>query len=98
MNEQDGKLVAIVSHLTLIGWIVALVMNQSNKTEIGTFYLRQNLGFILISFVVYIPVLGWIIGLGVLVLWIISVINAVSGSTKPVPVLGDKFQEWFSMI
>ena len=98
MNEQDGKVVAIVSHLTLIGWIVALIMNQSNKTEIGTFYLRQNLGLLLFSFVAIIPVLGWIIGLGVFILWVLSVINAVSGSLKPVPLLGEKFQEWFSMI
>lgn len=96
--EQNGKVVAIVSHLTLIGWIVALVMNQSNRSEFGTFYLRQNLGLMLCSFVAVIPFLGWIIGLGVLILWIISVINTVSGSTTPVPFLGEKFQQWFEMI
>ena len=30
---SDGKNVAIIAHLTIIGWVIALVMNGSNKTE-----------------------------------------------------------------
>ncbi|MEM9648547.1 MAG: YtxH domain-containing protein, partial [Bacteroidota bacterium] len=37
-NPESGKTVAIIAHLTLIGWIIAIIMNSSNKTEVGSFY------------------------------------------------------------
>lgn len=68
----EDKTVAIVSYLTLIGFIIALIMHSSNKTQIGAYHLRQSLG-LMISFIVvwigmmivgmilaFIPVIGWI--------------------------------------
>lgn len=98
MENNDGKVIAIVSHITLIGWVVALIMNQNNKSELGSFYVRQNLGLILFSFVTVIPILGWILGIVLFVFWIMSLISAVQGKMSPIPVLGEKFQEWFKSV
>ncbi len=101
----DPKVVGIVSYITLIGWIVALVLNNP-KSEFGSFHVRQSLGIILLvvvsGFIAIIPILGWIVAfvgyiLGV-VLWIMGLISAVQGQQKVVPVLGDKFQEWFKSL
>ena len=49
---SDGKNVAIIAHITLIGWIIAIVMNSGEKkTEYASFYIRQMLGIIIIGFV-----------------------------------------------
>lgn len=98
MENNDGKVIGIVSHITLIGWIVALIMNQNNKSEFGSFYVRQNLGLILFSFVTAIPFLGWVIGIVLFVFWIISLINAIQGKMTPIPLIGEKFQEWFKSV
>lgn len=98
MENNDGKVIGIVSHITLIGWIVALIMNQNNKSEFGSFYVRQNLGLILFSFITAIPFLGWVIGIVLFVFWIISLINAIQGKMTPIPLLGEKFQEWFKSV
>jgi len=95
---SDGKNVAIIAHITFIGWIIALVMNSSNKTEFGSFYIRQMLGLVLLMFLVWIPFLGWILGLVVLVAWIMSLISALSGEMKPTFLLGKQFQEWFKAL
>ena len=50
LNDGGGKGVAIIAHLWWIGWIIALIMNNSNKTELGSFYIRQTLGIFLLSF------------------------------------------------
>ena len=50
LSKGGGKGVAIIAHLWWVGWIIALLMNSSNKTELGSFYIRQNLGFFLLSF------------------------------------------------
>jgi broad specificity phosphatase PhoE len=44
-NPESGKTVAIIAHLTFIGWIIAIIMNSSNKTEIGSFYIGRPWGF-----------------------------------------------------
>ena len=95
-NPESGKTVAIVAHLTIIGWIIAIIMNSSNKTELGSFYIRQVLGIILVGFVLgIIPVvnlIGWIFPL---ILWIISLVGAINGTQKPVFLVGEYFQNWF---
>lgn len=101
----DPKTVGIVSYLTLIGWIVALVLNNP-KSEHGSFHVRQMLGLILcgvaLNVIAWIPFLGQLAALaGVLlliILWIMGFIGALNGEQKPVPILGDKFQEWFKSL
>ena len=98
-NGMDNKTIAIIAHITIIGWIIALIMNNNNKSELVSFYLRQYLGIMLIgiagSILNFIPFLGLIVIIGTLVLWIISLLGAVSGEKKEVPVVGEYFQDWF---
>ncbi|MFT5243991.1 MAG: hypothetical protein ACJA1H_001686 [Glaciecola sp.] len=96
---SDGKNVAIIAHITIIGWIIAIVMNSSNKTEYGSFYVRQILGIMLLGFVCSIvPVLNFIAWILPVSMWIMSLIGALSGEKKPVFLLGNQFQEWFKSI
>lgn len=88
-----------MAHITLIGWIIALVMNNNNKNELVSFYIRQMLGLLITFFLLYfIPVVGWLLNLVILVLWIISLIGAFEGQKKLVPILGEYFQDWFKSI
>ncbi len=97
---MDDKTKAIVSHITLIGWIVALVLNQGeNKTELASFYIRQMLGLFLLVFVLgLIPIvnlIAWILGV---VLWILSLIGSLNGEKNLTPVVGQYFQDWFKAL
>lgn len=96
---SDGKNVAIIAHITIIGWIIALVMNSGNKTELGSFYIRQMLGIVILAFVgSFIPFVNLIVWIGVLVLWVMSLIGAFSGEKKLIPLLGEHFQNWFKAL
>jgi uncharacterized membrane protein len=96
---MDGKTKAIVAHITWIGWLIALIVNSSQKDEITSFYIRQLLGIYLFTLVIsIIPVLniiGWIIGI---IFWILSLIGAVNGEMKETPIVGKYFQDWFKGI
>lgn len=92
---SDGKNVAIIAHFTLIGWVIALVMNSGNKTEFGSFYIRQMLGLMLLSLVTIIPVIGLFIWIIVLVAWVMSLVSALGGKMQPTFLFGKQFQEWF---
>lgn len=106
--STDDKTVAILSYITIIGFIVAVVIHSSKKTALGAYHLRQSLGLMLTGLAVMlagmmlavIPFLGWITGLalwlGLIALWIMGLIAAAKGETKPVPVIGEHFQRWFA--
>ena len=74
-RQEFDKTVGIVAYMTLIGWIIALVMNGEKKGEeksFGAFHLRQMLGLIIFGFgsgivymilgaiLIFIPVIGLI--------------------------------------
>lgn len=107
-TATEDRTVAILSYLTIIGFIVALIMHSNKKTALGSFHLRQCLGMIVSAIalsiagmvLVFIPIIGWlavmVAWLGFLVLWIMGLIAAASGEQKPVPVLGAHYQKWFA--
>ncbi|MBT8253584.1 MAG: YtxH domain-containing protein [Flavobacteriaceae bacterium] len=96
---SDGKNVAIIAHLTVIGWVIAVIMNSTEKNEFASFYIRQMLGLMLMSIIMYfIPVVGWIANILIFVLWVISLVGAIGGEKKETVLLGKQFQEWFKSI
>lgn len=93
---MDGKTKAIVAHITWVGWLIALILNSSQRDEITSFYIRQLLGLYLfglvITFVPVINIIGWIL---VLVFWILSLIGSINGEMNETPIVGKYFQDWF---
>ena len=100
----EERTVAILSYVTLVGFIAAIVMHQSRRTQLGAFHLRQMLGLVLTSaagaLFGFVPILGWIVWflvvMSVFVLWAIGLFSAVKGEMQPVPILGAHYQRWFA--
>lgn len=105
--STEDKSTAIISYITLVGFIVAIIIHSNKKTRIGAYHLRQSLGLILTAvalmiggfILAFIPFVGWLVSLaawiGLLVLWVMGLMAAVNGEFKPVPLLGENFQKWF---
>ena len=41
---KEDSTVAILSYITIIGFIVAIILHGNKKTSLGSFHLRQALG------------------------------------------------------
>jgi len=102
---KEGKTIAIISYITIIGLIIAFVMNQNKKNYFASFHIRQAIGIALLDLVISmvanymnLGIIGNILGLGALALSIIGIIGAVQGEERKIPFLGDQFQEWFKSI
>jgi len=108
MNQQtikEGKTMSIVAYLTIIGSIVALLINNNKKNPFTAFHVRQGLGLCLTYML-----LGYFIGnfdnwsvslgfwIGFSVLFFYGLIGAVSGKMNEVPLLGPFYQKIFSSI
>lgn len=105
-NKTQDKTTGIIAYLTIIGLIVALVMNKETKDKFASYHIRQSLGLCITGFALavigIIPLIGWLISilgtLFIVILWILGLINALNGFEKPVPVLGTKYLEWFKNV
>lgn len=103
---SEGKTIAIIAYITIIGLIIAFIMNNDKKNSFASFHIRQVLGMALtglaLSVLNVIPILGWLISIFgtilVIILWIMGLISALNGEEKPVPLLGEKYQEWLGSI
>lgn len=95
-KSDEGKTYAIVAYITWIGWIIALILNSKKKHDLASFHLRQTLIIFLAALVFgWIPVVGIIVGLVLLVFWILGLIAAINGEKKEVPIIGALGQKWF---
>ena len=108
-SASEDRTVAILSYITLIGFVIAVVLHSSGKkTALGASHLRQTLGLLITGLVLgvaagilaLIPILGvlttFVIWGGLFVLWLLGLIAAINGQQKPMPVLGENYQKWFA--
>ncbi|WOD44088.1 hypothetical protein [Hwangdonia lutea] len=100
---EEGKTMAIVSYITIIGTIIAYFMNNDKKNIFTSFHVRQALGLWLTYFIlawVVSAVNSWFATLGFWVffsvLFIYALISAVSGKSQEIPLVGAFYQKIFS--
>lgn len=108
MNDiEKGKTNALVAYLTIIGCIIAIVMNSDHekKSNFASFHIRQALGLILLFFALGYPVGAfdsWMVSsafyIFFFILWVYGFIGAVTGKTNLVPLLGPLFQKLFKAL
>ncbi len=104
--RSEGKTIAIISYLTVIGLIIAFLMNNEKKNPFAHYHIRQSLGLTLtgvaISFLNIIPILGLIINViayfVLLYMLIMGILNAINERKQPLPILGKKYDEWLKSI
>lgn len=95
---KEGKIMAIISYLFLIGLVIALIMNSNKKNAFASFHIRQSIGLWITGLVLgVIPIVNFL-GIVVFVFVIIGLVNAIQGDAKPVPFVGKYYQEWFSSL
>lgn len=104
-NNISPKSIAVISYITIVGWIFAVVMNNKGRTPIADFHIRQALGIHLlfmlsrmIAFVTGSFLMSKIIFISAVVLLIIGLLSASKEEEKPIPVVGEAFQEWFKSV
>ena len=104
MNQQtikEGKTLAIVCYFTFVGALIAIFLNLEEKNPYTSFHVRQMVGLIIMlifSNVVEKYVNSWtgtIIGTITVGCWIYALFYAIKGETKLIPLVGEKFQQWF---
>lgn len=108
MNPQvieEGRQNAIIAYITIIGTVIAILGNAEKKNQYASFHTRQALGLNMLFFAIAFVVSNfdnWMISsafyLFFSVLWIFGLTNAIQCEHKPIPLIGNMFQQWFKSL
>ena len=105
-TSSEGKTIAIIAYLTIIGLIIAFVMNNDKKDDFAKYHITQSLGLAItglaLGIIGLVPIIGWLINIiGIFILlymWIMGFINAINEKEKPVPLFGIHYIKWFNKL
>ncbi|MDA8686197.1 hypothetical protein N9L94_04190 [Robiginitalea sp.] len=104
-QHAAARTVSVMAYFTLVGALIAIMMNAEPKHPLGRFHCRQAFGlhisflgfalFLSTSFSIY----AWF-GLYALYLlmWIYGFLGALQSKERLVPLVGEYFQKWFTFI
>lgn len=96
-NVDEGKALAAISYIWIL-FIIPLLMKS--KSDFAKYHAKQGLVFFIFSticgFLLFIPVIGALLGLASFILFLIGLINALSGKKQPLPVIG-QYAEKFNI-
>ena len=109
-GNQEGKTLAIICYLTIIGWIIAFLLHSSDRTRLAAFHLRQSLGLMVLILAIYLinyplvsiaffgGIVSLVLNIALVVFWVLGILSALKGEEKQLPFLGEYFQKWFTQL
>ncbi len=98
-SQANGRTIAMISYFSIIGWVIALLMHGKNPSHLSAYHLRQTLGLLLTWVLLsFIPLIGWLLALPVLILWAYGLYYAFNERMLPIPILGDFYQQSFNSL
>ena len=99
-SDKQNTGMAVIAYIL---FFVPLLTGDAKKDEFVKFHTKQGLVLFIVALALGIVfgmvpflwwTLNWILQLGILVLLIIGIINAVNGKKEPLPIIG-KFASYF---
>jgi uncharacterized membrane protein len=83
---DDGKVMAGIAYFGFIGFLIAYLVGKENRFTL--YHAQQGLVLAIALLLSPIPIIGWLWGIGCLVLFIMGLLNGFGGKVAPLPLLG----------
>ena len=85
-DVEANKTVAFLSYLWIL-FLIPLILKRDSK--FCQFHAKQGLILFILSFVSWFPIIGWLIGLALLIIAVIGIIKSLSGEWWEIPFIYD---------
>ena len=103
-NKSNYK--AILAYLSFIGLIIAYILNMEEKDKLVSYHIKNMFGLVIILFITttffegnqFLEFIGQIAWVTSFFLWVYSLLMAITGKQKGIPILTDLFQKWFKFL
>ncbi len=104
--KTKGNYKAILAYLFFVGLIIAYILNIDEKNKFVTYHIKNMFGLVIILFIIitffigndFLLYMGQIFWTITFFLWGYSLIMAITGKEKGIPILTDLFQKWFKFL
>lgn len=103
-NIPPEKTIALIAYAPFVGFFIAFFMNQDKKYPFATWHIKNMFGIFVLfiaSMVIQSSInvmLGDVFWLICFILWLNCWIQALLDKKTGIPVLSEKFQDWFSFL
>src|SRR5690554_6370126 len=105
MNPPEGKDAPVLAYIPIVGFLISFSVNSDDKHPFATWHTKNMFRIYIMYFVALVfqsndvyYTIGDIIWLIATLLWTYSFTMAYQYKEKGVPILGEKFQEWFKFL
>lgn len=100
----EGKNIALVAYAPFVGFFLAFFLNQEKKYAFATWHIKNMFGLFLLFLTATIiqsqidALVGDIMWLIVFIIYLVCFAMAATNRTFGIPVLSEKFQQWFTFL
>jgi uncharacterized membrane protein len=89
-DQSTNTLMAVLCYFGIL--VIIPLLTDAKNDPFVKFHIKQGLvlliAYVICGFVFWIPVIGWLLGVVLFVLFIMGIINAAGGKQNPLPILG----------
>jgi uncharacterized membrane protein len=104
--KNFGNFKAILAYLSFIGLIIAYILNKEEKDKYVNYHIKNMFGLVIILFITttffegneFLEFIGQVAWITSFFLWVYSLVMAITGQQKGIPILTDLFQKWFKFL
>jgi len=83
---EDNKVVAALSYIWLLFLIPMLLKKDSKFCQ---FHAKQGLILFLFSLIAWFPIIGWLVGLAIIIISVMGIVKTLAGESWEVPFIYD---------
>jgi len=89
-SGQKNVGMAVLCYLGIL--VLVPLLTDAKNDPFVKFHIKQGLVLLIVdiiaSFIFWIPFIGWILWLGIVILFIMGIVNAAGGKEKELPLIG----------
>ena len=94
-SENNNKIIVIFSYL----WILCLIPLVGNKkSKFTQDHARQGFIIFLLSFATVVPIVGWLLGIALIIVSVMGILKVLNGETWEIPLISDWSKKFFKKI
>jgi len=89
-DQGSNTLMAVLCYFGIL--VLIPLLTDAKNDPFVKFHIKQGLvlliAYVIGGFVMWIPIIGWLLGIVLFIFFLMGVINAASGKQTPLPIIG----------
>ena len=89
-SKSSNTLMAALSYFGIL--VIVPLLTEAKNDPFVKFHIKQGIvlliAYVICGFVIWVPIIGWTLGVVLFVLFLMGLINALNGQQKPLPIIG----------